>query len=62
VVTGAIVSSGLRCMTWRERDLPASSVQWQRPTVGPWRREQKQAALAAWLLATEMPEVAPHAR
>jgi hypothetical protein len=65
VVEDAAARSRLRCLVWRERDLYATAVgvlnQPERKlretlaalgksAAGPWRAEQKAAALAAWLL------------
>lgn len=70
IVEEAAQAAGLRCFTWRERDLFGLAAGAfgrsedrlrqqiaQRPpeAVGPWRAEQKAAALAAWLvLATTL--------
>lgn len=65
VVEDAAARNRLRCSTWRERDLydvAAGVVNQSEPTLrdtlaalgrgsaGPWRAEQKLAALAAWLV------------
>lgn len=65
IVEDAAARANLRCSTWRERDLYASSAAaFKRPeqalrdavnalgddVAGPWRAEQKMAALAAWLM------------
>lgn len=64
-VAEAAAGSGLSCSVWRERDLYASAAellrkpeQEVRTTVaafkgtvaGPWRAEQKAAAVAAWMI------------
>jgi hypothetical protein len=65
VVAGTAEHNGLRCSIWRERDLYAKAAgvlgtreEGLRGTVtafgkavtGPWRAEQKAAALAAWIV------------
>lgn len=65
VVEQAAGRAGVRCFVWRERDLfdagvrglktPETRVRAQLAAMakavgGPWRREQKCAALAAWLV------------
>lgn len=65
VIEEVAVRSGLECSIWRERDLygfaagvlkhPESKLRAEiaelgRTTSGPWRAEQKTAALAAWLV------------
>jgi hypothetical protein len=65
VVAGAAEACGLRCTTWRERDLTAvamdrlslheaalkaSLTTLKEGVDGPWRVEQKLAATAAWIL------------
>lgn len=65
VVEDAAGGSGLACAIWRERDLfrraaeilkrtepeiRAALTALHRPLPGPWRAEQKAAALAAWLV------------
>lgn len=65
VIEDVAVRSGLECSIWRERDLygfaagvlkhPESKLRAEiaelgRTTSGPWRAEQKAAALAAWLV------------
>jgi hypothetical protein len=65
VVAEAAQAAGLRSMIWRERDLYAAAADaLERPegrlrasigalgrdVKGPWRAEQKNAALAAWLV------------
>jgi hypothetical protein len=67
VVEEAAVRSGLSCAIWRDRDLGGVAAealrrpeQHVRDTVaalggaveGPWRAEQKAAAMAAWLVLT----------
>jgi hypothetical protein len=64
VVREAAVEGGLRCSVWRERDLVeiatealgkserrlrAAAAAFGRAIDGPWRAEQKAAAVAAWL-------------
>jgi hypothetical protein len=68
VVQDASVRAGLSCSIWRDRDLQAVAADHLklperaiRDTVaslgreidGPWRTEQKAAALAAWLVMAE---------
>jgi hypothetical protein len=70
IVEQAAIRAGLRCCTWRERDLyevaarafgrSKEQVRQQfarRPldVSGPWRAEQKAAALAAWLMLAKTP-------
>jgi len=70
IVEQSAVSAGLRCCIWRERDLYALAARalsqpenrirerlGRRPpgVSGPWRAEQKAAALAAWLILAETP-------
>jgi hypothetical protein len=70
IVENAVQRAGLRCYTWRERDLyklaatalsrPEHRLRAQlagRPpgASGPWRAEQKAAALAAWLVLAKTP-------
>jgi len=65
VIEDAATRSGLACSTWRERDLygfaahalkrpepelRAGIAELGKSTSGPWRAEQKAAALAAWLV------------
>jgi hypothetical protein len=65
VVEQTLAASGLRCSVWRERDLygaAAEALCQPEPHIrstltalgrgidGPWRAEQKAAALAAWLV------------
>jgi hypothetical protein len=65
IVEDAAGRAGLRCFTWRERDLyglaatalsrsadrlRAQLAERPRGASGPWRAEQKAAALAAWLV------------
>jgi len=65
VVEDAAIRSGLACLIWRDRDLYARAAEilkqperqlrarlavLGRSIVGPWRAEQKAAALAAWLV------------
>jgi hypothetical protein len=65
VVEDAATQAGLSCTIWRERDLYAASRETLRQTepairqtlaklgrgvAGPWRVEQKMAALAAWIV------------
>jgi hypothetical protein len=65
VVEQTLVATGLRCSVWRERDLygaaaealcePESHIRstlaaFGRDIDGPWRAEQKAAAVAAWLV------------
>jgi hypothetical protein len=65
VVEQALTASGLPCSVWRERDLYDSAAKVLRDTEphirttvaalghetdGPWRAEQKAAAVAAWLV------------
>jgi hypothetical protein len=50
IVAGAVAACGLRCEIWRERDLPPRPPQFTPPGEGPWRREQKHAAVAACLV------------
>ena len=65
VVTGAAKKRGFSCTVFRERDLMADATgtlkqsdaalrralsECDRATEGPWRVEQKRAALAAWLV------------
>jgi hypothetical protein len=65
VVQDAAVRSGLLCSIWRDRDLQATAcsllklrasvlrsrlADLSRDVDGPWRVEQKAAALAAWLV------------
>jgi len=70
IVEQSAVGAGLRCCIWRERDLYALAARalsqpenrirerlGRRPpgVSGPWRAEQKAAALAAWLMLEETP-------
>jgi len=72
VVHEAAIRTRLRCSIWRERDLQALAVSMLnqpegvvRQTVaslgrdvgGPWRAEQKAAALAAWLVLAQRSSV-----
>lgn len=65
VVTAAAARLRVPCAVWRERDLMATAVMVLKQTdaslrarladsgrtaAGPWRAEQKRAALAAWLI------------
>jgi hypothetical protein len=65
VVQDAVIRNQLPCSIWRQRDLPAVAARSLRKTEhtlrrtlaeigrgvdGPWRVEQKTAALAAWLV------------
>jgi hypothetical protein len=65
VVEQALAASGLSCSVWRERDIYAAAAEALRqpePRIrstlsalgsdvdGPWRAEQKVAAVAAWLV------------
>jgi hypothetical protein len=65
VVTSALSRRRVACSVWRDRDLPALAVERLRKTEhavrtalvelkpegsGPWRAEQKAAALAAWIV------------
>lgn len=65
VVTTSLSRCGVACSLWRDRDLPGVAVERLRkpePAVratladlqshvsGPWRAEQKAAALAAWIV------------
>lgn len=65
VVEQALAAGGLECSVWRERDLYAAAAKLLRDTEpqirstvtalgreidGPWRAEQKAAAVAAWLV------------
>lgn len=50
VVSEAVDACGLRSTVFRERDLPKAPITIKRPATGPWRKEQKNAALAAWLV------------
>jgi hypothetical protein len=67
VVEEAAVRNGLPCSIWRDRDLYALAAETfkqseqslrgmltvlGREVTGPWRAEQKTAALAAWLVLT----------
>ena len=65
VATSALDQCGIPCTVWRERDLPARAPTFILPAGGPWRREQKVAALAAWLVlngVSVMPAAAPRRR
>ena len=68
IVAEAAERKGLRCVIWREKDLyrtAADLLKQPEPKVrdcitalgrtvdGPWRAEQKTAALAAWLVLTQ---------
>jgi len=70
VVQDATVRSGLPCLIWRQRDLSTMAVEslklgertigntvasLGRDVAGPWRAEQKAAALAAWLVMRDAP-------
>jgi hypothetical protein len=75
VVKDAVENGGLACSIWRERDLDGvaatilgkSEPELRRAVAdlgrgvgGPWRSEQKRAALAGWLLlAAAPPQVRP---
>jgi hypothetical protein len=69
VVQDAARRSRLSCSIWRNRDLPALAVgilkqsegalhdtltALGREVAGPWRAEQKAAALAAWLVLRDV--------
>jgi hypothetical protein len=49
VVTTALEECGIPFTVWRERDLPPPLPRVAPPAEGPWRKEQKLAALAASL-------------
>jgi len=70
IVQDAAERAKLPCFLWRERDLLAAARETLgkpeaqlrimlrdlgKPFPGPWRSEQKAAALAAWLVLTEAP-------
>ena len=70
IVQDAAERAKLPCSLWRERDLLAAARETLgkpeaqlrimlrnlgKPFPGPWRSEQKAAALAAWLVLTEAP-------
>ena len=65
VVTTSLSRRGVACSVWRDRDLPALAGEHLRKpehavraaladlksdVSGPWRAEQKAAALAAWIV------------
>ena len=65
VVTASLSRRGVACTVWRDRDLPglagerlrksehalrAALTDLRRDVSGPWRAEQKAAALAAWIV------------
>lgn len=70
IVQDAAERAKLPCSLWRERDLPVVAREMLgkpeaqlrimlrnlgKPLPGPWRSEQKAAALAAWLVLAEAP-------
>jgi hypothetical protein len=74
VIAGAVGACGIGSATWRDRDLltiaggafgqPTDSVRAQVSSLGkrvdgPWRAEQKAAALAAWLVLAGQVSVEP---
>lgn len=75
VVQDAVARSRLPCSIWRERDLHALATGISkrpepalrdtlaalgREVAGPWRAEQKAAALAAWLVLAGRSAVTPN--
>ena len=70
VISTGLSRRGIACSVWRDRDLPGlaaerlqkseqavrTSLADLRPDAGPWRAEQKAAALAAWMVLMRRPE------